>query len=131
MKSILFISVAFFGGLFTAEGQTPAALDDVCRAIGAGSVAELAAIMDEEVELSILDQENLYSRADAKQALTAFFEQHTPTSFGKVHYGLSKGKDAEYCIGTLVTAKGSFRVYIYVEKTAGGVLLQELKFDRS
>lgn len=135
MKTILFISVAFFGGLFSSNEhsneQAPAALDDVCRALGTGNVAELAAIMDEEVELTILDKEDLYSRADAKKALTAFFQQYTPTSFGKVHYGLSKGKDAEYCIGTLATNNGTFRVYIYVEKTAGGVLLQELKLDRS
>lgn len=131
MKSILFISMAFFGGLFTPADQAPVALDDVCRAIGGGNVADLAAIMDDEVELSILDNEDIYSKAEAKAALEGFFAKFTPTSFGKVHQGASKSDDAEYCIGTLTTNKGSFRVYIYVAKTNGGVLLQELKFDRN
>lgn len=131
MKSILFISMAFFGGLFAPADQAPVALDDVCRAIGGGNVTELTAIMDEEVELTILDQEDLYSKAEASKALENFFQNFTPTSFGKVHQGASKSDDAEYCIGTLSTNKGSFRVYIYVAKTSSGVLLQELKFDRN
>ena len=131
MKSILIISLAFFGGLFTPAEQAPAALDDVCRAIGGGNVAELSAFMDEEVELSILNEEELYTREQATAVLTKFFKENAPSSFGKVHYGLSKGKDAEYCIGTLATNNGTFRVYIYVAKTAGGVMLQELKFDRN
>lgn len=131
MKSILFISMAFFGGFLGPQEQAPVALDDVCRAIGGGNVTELAAIMDAEVELSILDKEDLYSKADAAAALQEFFTKFSPTSFGKVHQGASKSNDAEYCIGTLTTNKGSFRVYIYVAKTASGVLLQELKFDRN
>lgn len=123
--------MAFFGGYFSTQEQAPVALDDVCRAIGGGNVTELSAIMDAEVELSILDREDLYSKAEAASALKDFFSTFTPTSFGKVHQGASKSNDAEYCIGTLTTNKGSFRVYIYVAKTASGVLLQELKFDRS
>ncbi|MEM6772084.1 MAG: DUF4783 domain-containing protein [Bacteroidota bacterium] len=131
MKSILFISMAFFGGYFGPQEQAPVALDDVCRAIGGGNVAELSAVMDAEVELSILDQEDLYSKAEAAATLKEFFNKFSPTSFGKVHQGASKSNDAEYCIGTLATNKGSFRVYIYVAKTPSGVLLQELKFDRN
>ena len=131
MKTLIIISTVFLGGLFAPVEQAPVALDDVCRAIGGGNVAELTAIMDEEVELSILDKEDLYTRAEATAVLKDFFTKFTPTSFGKVHQGASKSDDAEYCIGTLTTNKGSFRVYIYVAKTASGVMLQELKFDRS
>jgi len=87
--------------------------------------------MDAEVELSILDEEDLYSRDQAKAALTRFFQDFTPTGFGKVHQGASKSDDAEYCIGTLNTNKGTFRVYIYVAKRNDGILLQELRFDHN
>ena len=131
MKSILLISMAFWGALGETPEQAPVVLDDVCRAIGVGNVAELSAIMDMEVELSILDQEDLYSKAEATAALENFFEKFSPTSFGKVHQGASKSNDAEYCIGTLSTKKGAFRVFIYVAKSPSGVVLQELKFDRN
>lgn len=123
--------MAFVGGLFTPPAQAPVALDDVCRAIGSGDVANLTAIMDAEVELSIMNEEELYSKAAATEALKTFFTAFSPTSFGKVHQGTSKSNDAEYCIGTLTTNKGSFRVYIYVARRGSSVFLQELKFDKN
>lgn len=130
MKTILFIYLAAFSLLPPDTEQKPLALDDVCRAIGAGNVDQLASVMDAEVELSIIDQEDLYSRDQAVSILKKFFGEFTPNSFGKVHQGASKTDDAEYCIGTLATAKGPFRVYVYVAKNDNGVLLQELKFNR-
>jgi len=128
---MLFICIALLSPLFPpAADQAPIALDDVCRAIGVGNITELATVMDEEVELNILDKEDLYSRADAVAALKTFFNDVTPSSFGKVHQGASKSADAEYCIGTLATAKGPFTVYVYVAKRPSGVLLQELRFER-
>ncbi|TXF90985.1 DUF4783 domain-containing protein [Neolewinella aurantiaca] len=130
MKTLLIISLAIFSNLFPQPDQAPVALDDVCRAIGSGNVEDLAAVMDAEVELSILDKEDLYSRDQAVSELKTFFATNTPSSFGKVHQGASKSADAEYCIGTLATAKGPFRVYVYVAKKGSGVLLQELRFER-
>lgn len=130
MKTLLIISLAVFGNLSPQVDQAPMALDDVCRAIGSGDIAQLAAVMDAEVELSILDKEDLYSRDQAVAELKSFFATNTPSSFGKVHQGASKSADAEYCIGTLATAKGPFRVYVYVAIKSNGVLLQELRFER-
>ncbi|MBC6994429.1 DUF4783 domain-containing protein [Neolewinella lacunae] len=131
MKSLLFVFLSFFGLYTTAPAQAPVALDDICRAIGASNVDQIAAAMDAEVELSLLDQENVYTREQAKAALTAFFKDFTSVSFGKVHQGASKSEDAEYCIGTLTTNKGAFRVYVYGAKKGNGILLQELRIDRN
>lgn len=130
MKSIIFLTLAILGPVFPAAPQAPVSLDDVCRAIGGGKVSELVSVMDAEVELSILDREDIYSREEAGAQLADFFGKFSPTSFGKVHQGASKANDAEYCIGTLATAKGAFRVYIYVAKKGDAIVLQELKFDR-
>lgn len=128
---MLITVLAFFGAFSPATEQVPVALDDICRAIGVGNVDQLAAVMDAEVELSILDKEELYSKDQAKATLTKFFSGFTSTSFGKVHQGASKSDDAEYCIGTLTTNSGTFRVYIYVAKKNNGIVLQELRFDRN
>jgi hypothetical protein len=130
MKSIILFYLAILCPILPATSQAPVGLDDVCRAIGDGRVSELIAVMDTEVELTILDNEDIYSREDAAAQLNEFFGKFNPTSFGKVHQGASKANDAEYCIGKLATAKGSFRVYIYVAKRGDGIVLQELKFDR-
>ena len=131
MKFVIITLLAVSGILLPPVEQAPIALDDVCRAIGGGNVEELAAAMDAEVELSILDREDIYSRDQAKAALVKFFADYPPSNFGKVHQGASKSDDAEYCIGTLNTSKGALRVYIYVAKRNDGILLQELRFDRN
>ena len=100
------------------------------RAIGSGDVATLLTHVDGELELSILDEEDVYAKAVATTRLETFFKKFSPTGFNQVHQGSSKADDAEYVIGNLTTARGSFRVYIYVAKKAGRVVLQELRFDR-
>ncbi|OAV44189.1 DUF4783 domain-containing protein [Lewinella sp. 4G2] len=131
MKLLLFfISGLFFAGT-PAVDQTPVSLESVCKAVGSADVRGLMAAMGSEVELSILDEEDMYSKADAGAALEAFYKKFSKTNFGKVHQGASKSDDAEYCIGTLSTDKGSYRVYVYVAKQGGSVVLQELRFDPS
>jgi len=132
MKTFLIISLAIFGIPLAAAAndQKPVDLEDVCRAIGAGDIDQLSAVMDAEVELSILDMENLYSKQQAITALKEFFAEVSPVTFGKVHQGASKAADAEYCIGTLTTSKGPLKVYVYVAKRSGDILLQELRFER-
>ena len=105
-------------------------INQIGRAIGSGDVAGLLAHVDGELELSILDEEDVYSKANATTRLAEFFQKFTPSTFNQVHQGSSKADDAEYVIGNLVTNKGSFRVYIYVAKKGDRVVLQELRFDR-
>lgn len=111
--------------------QTPQSLTDVCAAVGTGNIDALVAAMGTELELSIVDEEDVYDRATAAAALRKFYAGLGKTSFGKVHQGASKADDAEYCIGTLTTAKGGYRVYVYVAKRGSGIVLQELRFDPS
>ncbi|NJC25788.1 DUF4783 domain-containing protein [Neolewinella antarctica] len=131
MKTLLILLSGLFVSSSVGIAQKPASLEEVCAAVGAAKVESLVAAIGDDLELSILDNEAVYSRADAATALKKFFAGFTKTSFGKVHQGASKADDAEYCIGTLTTDKGSFRVYIYVAKKGPGIVLEELRFDPS
>lgn len=111
--------------------QAPQSLQEVCTAVGNGDVDALVAAMGTELELSILEEEDVFDTAAAAAALRSFYGKLGKTSFGKVHQGASKADDAEYCIGTLTTEKGSYRVYVYVAKKGSGIVLQELRFDPS
>ena len=130
MKSFLVIlALAIAPNLATATGSAQS-LGDIIKALGSGDSQALGAMMDTEVELSLLEDENLYSRAQAIEKLAAFFSAHAPSGFSQVHQGSSKSDDAEYCIGNLATNDGSYRVYIYVAKKGDRMVLQELRFDR-
>lgn len=130
MKMIL---ITWLFAAFAAPTAPATASDDINaigRAIGSGDVAALLQHVDGELELSILDDEDVYSPTEAANRLKTFFGQFAPSGFNQVHQGSSKADDAEYVIGNLVTAKGSFRVYIYLAKRGDRAVLQELRFDR-
>ena len=130
MKSFLFILALAVGPTLASSTAGAQSLGEITKALGSGDTRALGAMMDAEVELSLLEEENLYSRDQAVQKLTAFFTAHPPSGFSQVHQGSSKSDDAEYCIGNLATSDGSYRVYIYIAKKGDRMVLQELRFDR-
>lgn len=130
MKAILLLLALSLSPFTAKEDLLAQSLGDITRALGGGNTATLTSLMDAEVELSMLGEENLYSREQATQKLAAFFGQHAPSGFSQVHQGSSKSDNAEYCIGNLTTSTGVYRVYIYVAKKGEKTVLQELRFDR-
>ncbi len=124
MKSLLFLLV--FLPLFNEQ----VALDGITKAIGTGNVSALEPYLDNAVEIAILDQEQVYAKAQAVTVLKSFFAKNKPQSFNQMHQGQSKGKEAIYSICTLSTAGGSYRVYIYVKVEGDKQMVQEIRFDK-
>jgi hypothetical protein len=128
---ILIVSLALLcSPLLAPQALAAQTIGEVTDALGRGDLAALKGMMDAEVDLSLPTEENLYSREQAASKLQAFFAANAPAGFSQVHQGSSKSDDAEYCIGNLATATGSYRVYVYVARKGDRMVLQELRFDR-
>lgn len=106
------------------------ALDNITKAISTGNVTALEPYLDKSVEISILEQENVYSKTEAINILKTFFGKNKPQAFNQMHTGQSKGKEAQYSIGSLTTSAGAFRVYIYARVESDKFYVQELRFDK-
>lgn len=104
-------------------------LNAITKAISEGNAEALGQYFDQSVEVSVLDNEDVYAKAQAIKVVKDFFAQNKPKSFSQVHQGTSKGNDSQYCIGNLVTATGTFRVYIYLKVSGNNYTIQELRFD--
>jgi hypothetical protein len=104
-------------------------LNAITKAISEGNAEALGQYFDQSVEVSVLDNEDVYAKAQAIKVVKDFFAQNKPKSFSQVHQGTSKGNDSQYCIGNLVTATGTFRVYIYLKVNGNNYTIQELRFD--
>ncbi|MEM8582729.1 MAG: DUF4783 domain-containing protein [Bacteroidota bacterium] len=104
-------------------------MDDIAGALRQGDVNTLSSFFDAQVDLSIMDQEDTYSKSEATSMVRDFFRTNAPSGFSQVHSGTSAGDEAEYCIGDLSTSGGSYRVYIYLANSGGQQLIQELRFD--
>ena len=105
-------------------------LEQISIAIRSGDADKISEYFDTNVEITILDKEAVYSKAQAKQVLKDFFNKNKPKSFQIVHKGESKDA-AKYGIGTLITtANKSFRTYIYIKQNNSKYYIQELRFEQ-
>ncbi len=130
MKKLLFF-ILFAPALAIANPPVEQMnLAAITKAISDGNADALAQYFDANVEVAVMDNEEVYAKAQAVQVVKDFFAKNKPKSFSQMHQGASKGQDSQYCIGNLVSASGTYRVYIYMKVTGGKYLIQELRFDK-
>src|SRR4051812_25716982 len=85
--------------------------DDIGNSIRSGDAPAVSRFFGNTVDLTIVNQEEVYSKVQAEQILRDFFSKNTPKSFTVIHKGESK-EGARYAIGSMVTAQGvTFRTY--------------------
>ncbi|MEL6717983.1 MAG: DUF4783 domain-containing protein [Bacteroidota bacterium] len=104
-------------------------LTHITEAISSGSAITLGEYFDDNVEIALLNEEDVYNKNQAVQKLENFFEQNQPKAFSQVHEGSSKGNSSKYCIGNLKTNSEDFRVYMFIDITADQYKIQELRIE--
>ena len=124
-KCSVLVVVCVFALFSFAEAQN---LDDISFSIKTGNSKELAKKLDSSVEITILNKEATYSKAQAEMVLKNFFSKHTPKPFKIIHTGNSQ-EGSKYGIGKLVTGNGTFRTYVYAKQRANDFYIQEIRFE--
>lgn len=104
-----------------------AGIDDVIAALKTGNSGQVARYFDTNVEISIPEKSNSYSRNQAELVLKDFFLSNPVKGFEIIHKGQNAG--SHYCIGTLITRSGSFRTTIFMKQKGDTQVLQELRFE--
>ena len=103
--------------------------EDISNAIRGGDSHQLSTFFGNTVDLTILEQENVYSKAQAELVVKDFFEKNHPKFFSIIHKGSSPEK-TQYAIGNLTTSNGrTFRVSFYIKNVQGKNLLHELRIE--
>jgi hypothetical protein len=119
---LIFAPLAFFSAASTLDPY-----EDIANVIRSGDAKSVARYFSSSVDLTLIGQEDVYSKAQAEQILKAFFNKNTPRSFSIIHRGESKD-GSKYAIGNLATSNGNYRVYYYFKVASGSVYIQELRF---
>lgn len=130
MKNRFLKTVVAFSALFLmlTSGVKAQGFDNIVNAIKSGNASALAANFEANVEVTIKDEGNSYSKNQAEMVLKNFFSTHQPKAFTIAHQGTSP-EGSKYFIGNLSTSTGNYRTYVY-SKTAGGKLvIQEIRFE--
>jgi hypothetical protein len=104
--------------------------DDVAAAIRTGDAHKVAGYFADNVDLKVLEQENIYSKAQAELILDDFFAKHPVKGFTIVHKSVPKN-DSQFAIGTLETTNGKYRVHYLMKTIVGKTSVTQFRIENS
>jgi hypothetical protein len=104
--------------------------DKVVQAMKTGNAKELAATFIPNIDLTVKESSEVYSRAQAEQILRKFFNDNPPVDLVIEHSGVSKFGD-KYFIGILRTRTGYFRTTFFLKKGDADFQVKQLRIETS
>ena len=112
--------------------QDPKTREEITRSFETGNSKVLASYFNQNVEMAIPGNKNIYSKAQAQQILVKFFSENRSESF-KILTSTPENEienDAQNIIGLLKTKNATFRVYILFKKNDGKDYIHLLKIEK-
>ena len=125
MRKIIFLSTIVFAFLLSAF-KPIAGLEDVINALKGGNAQELSRYIDDNIEISLPDKSDNYSRSQAVMVLKDFFNNNGVTGFEVQFKGENGG--GQYCIGNLKTKSGVYRTTVFMKSKEGKQVIKEIRF---
>ncbi|MEL7001977.1 MAG: DUF4783 domain-containing protein [Bacteroidota bacterium] len=104
-------------------------INNVKNALKSGSSKELAKFLNQNVDVTIGDDFQTFSKTQAEYALRDFFKENVPDSFTIIHQGASKG-NLHFFIGKYTSNSNAFRVFLRIKNISGRYLIHEISFTK-
>ena len=105
-------------------------IDDVANNFKNGDVKAISEYFTSTVELSILDQEDIYSSSQAGLILKEFFAKHPPIGAKVIHKVVSNS-NYKFGVITLNTSKGNFRISYELKNAGGNFTISEIRIEEN
>ena len=121
--TLLFLAILVSGSAF----KPISGIDDVISALRTGNASEVGKYIEDNVELSLPDKSDNFSKAQAIMILKDFFANNSVMGFDPKHTGDNSGN--QFCIGTLRTKSGDYRTTIFMKTKNGKQSVKEIKFQ--
>ena len=121
--STLLLCSTFFLSAFVEQNS----IDEVIVALRSGNASQISTYFDENVELTLPDKSDNYSKAQAQLIVKDFLNNNKVKGFELKHKGDSPG--GHFCIGTLQTNAGNFRTNVFMKIKNGKEVIKEIRFQ--
>ena|SRR5688572_29350930 len=102
-------------------------IDAVIGALRSGNASELSNYFGDNIELTLPDQSDSYSKAQAVLILKDFCNNNGIKNFDVKHKGDQSG--GQFCIGTLQTRAGNFRTTVFMKNKNNREVVKEIRFQ--
>jgi hypothetical protein len=93
-----------------------------------GDINSIAYYFPSNLDMTVVETEDVFSKAQAIQILSRFFKENPPNGFIIKHQWSSQN-NYFYKIGTLKTARGDFRVTYFIRKDGNEILIKRLRIE--
>jgi hypothetical protein len=103
-------------------------IENAVDLIKSGNIHELAKMFASTMEITILNDENIYSAVQAERVLGDFFKNN-PIKSVKVIHKVTSNPNIKYAVLLLVTANATYRTSVSLKLVSGQFLLNEIKIE--
>jgi hypothetical protein len=108
MQRLIFVTVLL---LIVSAGTCQKVPEGIIQAFKTGDARKLSSHFYTNIEIQIFKETQIISRNQAARIMQDFFSNHPPVSFNVSYEDFEL--DTKYGLGTMVTAKESFRINLY------------------
>ncbi len=129
MKKLLFLvflTVASIGSSF-AQSEF---VDDITQAFKSADQRLLSKYFGNKIEITLLDQSNVFSKSQAELVMKDFFSKYDPIDFQVLYKNTPTQDAARFAIGQLDTKAGKFRIFFIIKSIDNTLYLQEMRFEQ-
>lgn len=109
------------------NGQSSEA-NAIVKSIENGNAKELASYFLNTIDLTLIEQDDVYNKTQAEAMLIQFFRRNVPESIKVEHTGTSRQNDY-YKIASLSTANGQYRVTFLLKKDGTDFKIKQLRIE--
>lgn len=123
---LIFVSLLF--SISTASAQQSDVIDLLAKYFNIADAPKISAMFSSTLELDILSEENLHSKAQAELILRDFFSKNQPVSV-KIIHRLSSNPNYKLAVFLMSTFKDKFRVSISLSSDGEGFLIKQIRIE--
>ena len=122
----LFAVVVIMLTMSTAAQVDP--IDRVTELLGQGNVTEIAKLFAPDVEMTVMNQEDSYSKLQATAVLSKFFDAHKPKQVKLLHK-VNSNKKFLFGVAILSSTGGHYRIAYMLSETGNSMKIVEMRIE--
>lgn len=129
MKSkLVYIILTLLIPLSDARAQPADVIDAIAGNFRTSNASKVADHFSSTLELNILSEENLYSKAQAEQIIRDFLSKNKPVAV-KIIHRLSSNPNYKLAVLSLVTGKDVYRISMSLSSNGERFLIKEIRIE--
>ena len=127
-RKLILIFVFLLYSISTTSAQQRDVIDTLAKYFNITDASKISSLFLSTLELDILGEENLYSKAQAELIMRDFFSKNKPLSV-KIIHRLHSNPNYKLAVLSMATIKDKFRVSISLSSNNESFLIKQIRIE--